>query len=130
MNYLSPISKIFNRSISKSLVIYQNNTRLIRNKTKNLEKKFLSEFKEYLYEFVVFLETRRGWWFKLFLLYILFRPTMNMLPYVMGGKKEKMMEGAQIMVSLDGYQKDNLYPNKIDQKSINKMLYSYWINYV
>lgn len=130
MNILTRFSKIFNKGVSKSLIIYKNNTRIVRNKYKNFEKKFMSEFQEHFYEFVVFLETRKGWWFKLSLLLILCKPLFYTVPYVLGGSKDKMMDGALILHHLENHQREDIKINKVDQKNVNKILYSYWINYV
>jgi hypothetical protein len=130
MKILQILSKTFNKSINKSLVIYQNNTRLIRNKKRNWEKKFMLEFKEYAYEIVSFLETRRGWWCKIFLLFFLFNPALQRSYWVLGGKKDKMLHAGKTIDILKNHQIEDKRPHAEDAKSVDKILYSYWINFV
>ena len=124
------LSKTINKGVNKSLTIYKNNTRIIRAKTSGWEKKFLTESKDYVYEIILFLESRRGWYFKILCLGLLFKPSLNRLYYILGGEHEQMLMSQKIIINLDSHGKENLQINSVDNQHKNKILYSYWANYL
>ena len=129
MKFLNLFGISINKALSTSLTIYNNNTRLIRNKTKSWEKKFLSEFKEYAFEVVSFLETRKGFWLKWFLVSLLIHHPLQRLYYIFGGKKEKMLQGGVIMQTVALHETDNIEMAPFDKHNKRKIMSSYWINY-
>ncbi len=130
MNIFKNFSKTLSKSINKSVIIYNNNTRLIRQKKKNFEKHFLSEFKEYAYEIVCFLETRKGWWVKIWALFFLFYPALQRSYWVLNGHKYKMLYSSHVINQLKVYQIEDMTDNDEDKNNSNKILYSYWTNYL
>lgn len=127
MNFLK---KTLNKGISKSLIIYNNNTRLIRNKTRGWEKKISAEAKEFIYEFLIFLETRRGWYFKWAFISFIGSFAYKPLCFILQRYKTEMLYPTKVLQELEYYQKDSLQMNPIDNFNKNKILYSYWMNYL
>jgi hypothetical protein len=126
MNYLPTFSKVLN----KSLIIYNNNTKLIRSRTRNWEKKFIIEIKELTYEFLKFLETRRGWYFKWAFITFLASFGYNPLMFIFKKRKTEMLFTYSLIENLDCYQKENLKKNSTDKNYENKFMTAYWMNYL
>jgi hypothetical protein len=130
MKFLSIFNKSLNKAINKSLTVYNNNTRIIKRKTNDWQKKFLSEFKEYAFEVVYFIETRNGHYLKWIIGVSLFYFPLQNLYFIFRGGKEKMMYSARLLNSVTNYQKENLTPHDQDKFNENKIIYSYWVNYI
>lgn len=128
--FFNKFSKTFNNNLNKTLSIYVDNRKLIRNKSRGWEKKLIVEIKEIIYELLIFLETRRGWYLKwyfiLFVLSFAYRP----MCIILRKNKTELLYPHHVIEQLDGYQKDNFTLNLTDEKNKNKMISSYWINYL
>jgi hypothetical protein len=134
MNFLKIITTTLNKGISKginkSLIVYTNNTRVIRSKTRGFEKKFFSEAKEFIYEFLIFLETRRGWYFKWLVIVLVACIAYSPLCYILRKYKTEMLYPHIAINHLENYQKDNFTPNMTDEHYKNKFMTAYWANYL
>lgn len=130
MNFFKGFSKTLNKSLSKSLTVYKNNTRVIRNKSRGWEKKFLKEAKEFTYELLIFLETRRGWYAKWFGICVIASFAYQPLCFIFRKYKNEMLHSTIVIQQFDSYQKDNLSQNPADEHNTNKIMYSYWTNYL
>ena len=130
MKFLIIFKKSLHKAVNKSLTLYNNNTRLVKRKTDNWQKKFLSDFKEYAYEIVYFLETDIGWHLKWAMTICLFYFPLQNLYFIFRGGKEKMLYNERILFTVKDYQKDNLVQQNQDKYNEDKIMCSYWVNYI
>jgi hypothetical protein len=131
MKFLKLFQKKVNKTLNKGIIAYTNNTRILKNKKKQLTKKIMPEFKELVYDFLLHWESSKSeQTIKFFILFFLTYLTIeNVYPF-MKGFHQKWLVGHQIIQDMNRYQTDNLHKNKQDTLNENKIITSYWTNYL
>jgi hypothetical protein len=131
MKIFKLFEKKLSKSINKGLVAYTNNTRILKNKRKQFAKKILPEFKELVYDFLLYWESPRSFWtIKFFIVSILIYISVNNAWPILKGFHQKMLVGHEIILNMENYQTDNLFPFRVDKSNADKILISYWTNYL
>jgi hypothetical protein len=130
MNFLKFFKKNLNKTINKGLIAYTNNTRIIKNKKKQLSRKIIPEFKELVYDFLLYWENPNNYLVKFIILVYLMNITFENVYPILKGYHNKMLLGHQIINDMKDYQTDNIYHHKLDKLNSDKIMLSYWTNYL
>lgn len=131
MKILNSLSVKVNKAVTKSLTIYKNNHRLVSLKYNKFFKKFESDFKEYSYEIIYFLETKKGWYLKIAatIIFFVYIP-LEVLYYVFNARHTNMYYNNKMLDKVKNYTKENLEQHPHDVYHEKKILCSYWTNYL
>jgi hypothetical protein len=130
MNFLKLFRKKLNKTINKGLIVYTNNTRIVKNKRKQLTRKIVPEFKELVYDFLLYWENPNRYLVKFLLLLILMDKSFDNVYPILKGYHNKMLLGHKIIHEMKEYQTENIYPHKLDKLNEDKIMLSYWANYL
>jgi len=130
MNFFKFFTKKLNKTINKGLIAYSNNTRIIKNKKRQLSRKIIPEFKELVYDFLEYWDNPNNYLVKFVILVILMNITFENVYPILKGHHNKMLLGHQIIEDMKKYQTDNIYHHKLDKLNSDKIMLSYWTNYL
>ena len=131
MSFLKIFEKKLNKTLNKGLVAYTNNTRVLNNKRKKIMKNIIPEFKDLMYDFLLYWENPKSTYtIKFFFLLIVTHITVENIYPILNGDHQKMLLGHQIVSDMEAYQTDNLITQKADRSNMDKIMISYWTNYL
>jgi hypothetical protein len=126
------IIKLFQKSKNKAIIVYTNNTRIIRQNKTKLEKYLYPEIKELSYRFLQHWQSENSLWTVkgLIILVSVYWFTMLILPMVSPTDTDKFFVGQGIIDEMEKYQTENINLNISDHNNSNKIMYSYWTKYL
>lgn len=107
-----------------SISLYVNNSKILKQRVNKLKRWFNSEFREFSYEFIVYLNSPQSKFLKRAVLTIMIYSIIQIGRRTLLCDKSAILIKNQIYIELKDHQIEDLIPNPEDSQNIKKIQYS------